>query len=642
MAGANYMGGRRNAAKARVRDTDGRLQRSHFSKQRFPVLAKGLARNLVPPDRTSAHHEAILVATIPFAHARKAPEMMYGQEHAEAMAKSPAYTRQFTPRRHTDRQKPRVAPSSASSRSSRSSNILHELDMSEHLPDFAGLSQTSSLKRKYSTDSSKVAICEDAAYSEFDPNLGTSPARSSFFMESGSAHRSREVSTDEPSAVSDRSPMCSFIPCLSCLFAHFYISATSGSDFEAMSFEDDDVLPYNLNVDSGYIENTCAHIDDTLDDVCLQGADARGEGFDTGLDEALRRPTWNRMDFVTNSAAIPHDSVEDSSPDKSSEHVSGHSNLEPSTTRLPLEIPPYCGSYSPGFLSASGSSSSLPKPVRMTYRRGTPSAPQFLSDVGSSSRYRRSTDICMQESLLDIVKGKLFEDADPWTILQHRLGVDSSACSGLQPARFTLELCAAAIDRRGVGYCGHQHLDQKVRAHTARSPLHISLPITHATTSEGTPDRLHTCRSSPVTNIILDPSVSTARLETAFSQHEQSEYHAPPPSPTHPLTAEHASCAPIAAGQHNHHQPQMLRTAATLRKLSPPVGITPSSLNILATPGSVSDALAIASPSPDTRFDDVADPGENAVGVVRTSAELKGVELIAGPSLFADEEAEEE
>lgn len=578
------------------------------------------------------------MATIPFAHARKAPEMMYGQEYAEPMAKSPAYTRQLTPRRHTDRQKPRVAPSSASSRSSRSSNILHELDMSEpmlmraeinrllDLPDFAGLSQTSSLKRKYSTDSPEVAICEDAAYSEFDPNLGTSPARSSFFMESGSAHRSRKVSPDEPGPVPDRNPM-----------------STTSSDFEAMSFADDDVLSYNLNADSGYIENTCAHIDDTLDDVRLQGADARGEGFDTGLDEALRRPTWNRMDLVTSSAAISHDSVEDSSPDKSSEHVSGHSNLELSTMRLPLEISPSCGSYSPGFSSASGSLSSLPKPVRITYRRGTPSAPQFLSDVGSSSRHRRSTDICKQESLLDTVKGKLFEDADPWTILQHRLGVDSSACLGLQPARFTLELCAAAIDRRGVGYCGHQHLDQKVRAHTARSPLHISLPITPATTSECTPDRLPTCRSSPATNIILDPSVNTARLETAFSRHEQSEYHAPPPSPTHPLTAEDASCAPIAAGQQNHHQPPMLRTAATLRKLSPPVGITPSSLNIVATPGSVSDALAIASPSPDKRFDDVADPGENAVGVVRSSlAELKGVELIAGPSLFTDEEAEEE
>lgn len=42
MPGANYTGGRRNAAKARSKDTTGRLQRGHFSKQRLGILADAL------------------------------------------------------------------------------------------------------------------------------------------------------------------------------------------------------------------------------------------------------------------------------------------------------------------------------------------------------------------------------------------------------------------------------------------------------------------------------------------------------------------------------------------------------------------------------------------------------------------------
>jgi len=42
MVGANYTGGRRNAAKARSKDTTGRLQRGHFSKQRLGILTDAL------------------------------------------------------------------------------------------------------------------------------------------------------------------------------------------------------------------------------------------------------------------------------------------------------------------------------------------------------------------------------------------------------------------------------------------------------------------------------------------------------------------------------------------------------------------------------------------------------------------------
>ena len=42
MVGANYTGGRSNAAKARSKDTAGRLQRGHFSKQRLGILTEAL------------------------------------------------------------------------------------------------------------------------------------------------------------------------------------------------------------------------------------------------------------------------------------------------------------------------------------------------------------------------------------------------------------------------------------------------------------------------------------------------------------------------------------------------------------------------------------------------------------------------
>ena len=54
MAGANYTGGRRNAAKARSKDTTGRLQRGHFSKQRLGILTDALRSRRpdhIPPTR---------------------------------------------------------------------------------------------------------------------------------------------------------------------------------------------------------------------------------------------------------------------------------------------------------------------------------------------------------------------------------------------------------------------------------------------------------------------------------------------------------------------------------------------------------------------------------------------------------------
>lgn len=129
LPGTQTSHGLRNVAKARVKDTDGRLQRNHFGKQRLSVLAKGLGRTLAPP-RQALREEAI-AARIPFAHAQKTSHATESPEQRDLFEVRSAYSQQRTPRGPSNRQTSRAAPSSTSSRSSRSSKITSELDSTE-------------------------------------------------------------------------------------------------------------------------------------------------------------------------------------------------------------------------------------------------------------------------------------------------------------------------------------------------------------------------------------------------------------------------------------------------------------------------------------------------------------------------------
>ncbi|RDB26271.1 hypothetical protein Hypma_006357 [Hypsizygus marmoreus] len=55
MPGANYMGGKRNAAKARSRDATGRIQKGFFGRRRFDMLSKGLASKGPVEDEAPSH-----------------------------------------------------------------------------------------------------------------------------------------------------------------------------------------------------------------------------------------------------------------------------------------------------------------------------------------------------------------------------------------------------------------------------------------------------------------------------------------------------------------------------------------------------------------------------------------------------------
>ncbi|KAJ3524063.1 hypothetical protein NM688_g8628 [Phlebia brevispora] len=158
MAGANYMGGRVNAAKARVRDADGRMQRNHFGKQKLAVLSRGLHHRGNDGKNIQSAHKDDAISSIGFAHAQQARsresysnETEYrGNENKQEMSTPPPK------RRRTDSGPSRSELSSGSRDSkSQSSRLLRELDLSEPLcmraqvkrllgfSDFAGLSRTS-------------------------------------------------------------------------------------------------------------------------------------------------------------------------------------------------------------------------------------------------------------------------------------------------------------------------------------------------------------------------------------------------------------------------------------------------------------------------------------------------------------------
>ncbi|KAI5122750.1 hypothetical protein M0805_009833 [Coniferiporia weirii] len=164
MAGANYMGGRRNAARARTKDVAGRVQKGHFSKQRHQILAQGLHSG--PRDETrdqSTRPGPGRVEEITFAHAKND---ICGKRNGPARAT-------YAPRTLSSSLYSSFSPNKINRR--KRSKILDALDINEpialratmnrllRLPDFAGLAQRISQDNSeaYSTfPSSKLSSTE--------------------------------------------------------------------------------------------------------------------------------------------------------------------------------------------------------------------------------------------------------------------------------------------------------------------------------------------------------------------------------------------------------------------------------------------------------------------------------------------------
>ncbi|KAJ7650795.1 hypothetical protein FB45DRAFT_888812, partial [Roridomyces roridus] len=133
--GANYMGGKRNAARARSKDTTRRTHKAHFGRQRLDILTNGLlGRNTT----SNAFGPRATASDIELSHAKQS------ENDSDA----------FIPGPH----RPMKAGQSSEKRSSRVLEALHTaeplvmraaMDQILSIPDLAGLStrRTPELKR---------------------------------------------------------------------------------------------------------------------------------------------------------------------------------------------------------------------------------------------------------------------------------------------------------------------------------------------------------------------------------------------------------------------------------------------------------------------------------------------------------------
>ncbi|KAJ7760721.1 hypothetical protein DFH07DRAFT_771797 [Mycena maculata] len=135
--GANYMGGKRNAARTRSKDTTGRVHKTHFGRQRLEILSKGLGGRGTSGGTPSGYGPRITASDIALSHAKHLEE----EEEANIiLATVPTPHRKLPATSHK-----------RSSSGSRSSRVLETLDTTEplamraaldkilSLPDLAGL-----------------------------------------------------------------------------------------------------------------------------------------------------------------------------------------------------------------------------------------------------------------------------------------------------------------------------------------------------------------------------------------------------------------------------------------------------------------------------------------------------------------------
>ncbi|CAK5269303.1 unnamed protein product [Mycena citricolor] len=148
MVGTNYMGGKRNAARARTNDTTARTQKKHFSRQRF--LAKGVGGGTGAVSAPTYGPRAT-IEDIALSHARQAR----ANRETGSMLGSAETSQRLPPRdahiRTGGRERSRISSSAHSAASS--SRLITALDTSEptamraaitrilSIPDLAGLAQ---------------------------------------------------------------------------------------------------------------------------------------------------------------------------------------------------------------------------------------------------------------------------------------------------------------------------------------------------------------------------------------------------------------------------------------------------------------------------------------------------------------------
>ncbi|KAF9007552.1 hypothetical protein BDQ17DRAFT_1350869 [Cyathus striatus] len=148
MGGANYMGGKRNAARARIKDHTSRIQKGFFGKQRLDILAKGFAISNSQSETAESNLDRNAVSTntadlklvdstprvqFAFAHASKKGENEgVREEYRIGYIPTPIHVSPSTPKSR-ERLKRRLHSNSSSNGSNgrARSNVLGSLETAE-------------------------------------------------------------------------------------------------------------------------------------------------------------------------------------------------------------------------------------------------------------------------------------------------------------------------------------------------------------------------------------------------------------------------------------------------------------------------------------------------------------------------------
>ncbi|KAJ6488114.1 hypothetical protein C8R47DRAFT_1320511 [Mycena vitilis] len=152
--GANYMGGKRNAARARSKDTTGRVHKNYFGRQRLDILSKGLRGRAPSGGNTSGHGPRISASNIALSHAKHNALGVKDQPTQSPDDVSSPPPSRSRPSKSGTQNRYRLRSSSGS----RSSKVLEALDTTEpttmraamnkilSIPDLAGLSARPSVR----------------------------------------------------------------------------------------------------------------------------------------------------------------------------------------------------------------------------------------------------------------------------------------------------------------------------------------------------------------------------------------------------------------------------------------------------------------------------------------------------------------
>ncbi|THH09030.1 hypothetical protein EW145_g2304 [Phellinidium pouzarii] len=398
MTGANYMGGRRNAARARTKDIASRVQKGHFSKQRHQILVQGL-QDGIRVDKVDRAVQPGCVGDINLAHAKKDIQGKHSLRSRAAIA--PRTLSQSLLQSSSSPEKPNHH---------KRSRILESLDINEptalratvdrllRLPNFAGLTRSNasnarttprnsqtlptsveSPRKRQKTSQQSLEVSSPVLLHESSCRKGSPPSIAK-------KERSLHLMADLPSAVKN--------PSLLPVFTHnSAASKRSDSLMDCISTMQEGGTDYQ---DSGFSELEFVDEPDpenTISDIFIQGSNSI------------------RQDLCSGSL---------SSSSFSSSITSSNSRNFPSAAPKMFES---------SMLSSNDKCQSLRKAE----------SPAVLAFSSNSLYLEQSSSPQMQQvSLLDF--------SDPWRALDNILG--------LPPSKSDNDLLEGinANDRSGVGY----------------------------------------------------------------------------------------------------------------------------------------------------------------------------------------------